>query len=97
MAKKQISELNEVQKIIIEKCSTVLTVEQLAEVFNFHPDVLKDFYNKTNKKKSLKFDEKNGSVSMTQAQSMSDDLIKNEQPSNIFESPKYKGCIHRTE
>lgn len=97
MSKKKNLQLNDVQKIIIENCSSVLTVDQLAEVLNFHPDLIKDFYDKTNKKKSLKFDEKKGSTSMTQAQSMNDDLIKSDQPNSIFESPKYKGCIHRTE
>jgi len=96
MAKKKSLQLNDVQKIIIEKCCDQLTLEQLSEVFNFHPDVIKDFYDKSNKKKSLKFDEKNGSVSMTQAQSMNDDAIKHENHS-IFNSPKYKDCIHRTD
>lgn len=96
MAKKKLLELNEVQKTIIEKCCDQLTLEQLADVFNFHTDVIKDFYEKANKKKALKFDEKKGSVSMTQAQSMYDDTIKHEDH-NIFNSPKYKDCIHRTD
>ena len=95
MSKKK-SVLTDEHKIIIDKCCQLLSVDQLCIALNLSKELINNYYEMANKKAALKFDQRHGSVSMTQAQSMIDDTIKYEQ-ANIYDSPKYKDCIHRTE
>jgi predicted DNA-binding protein YlxM (UPF0122 family) len=83
------------QKIMIEKCCQVLSVAEIAKNLNLSVNSINKIYDESNKLLGLSFDKKLGSVSMTEQQSMKDDTII-EKKGSIYDSPKYKGCVHRT-
>jgi len=78
MSKKKLV-LTDEHKIIIDKCCQLLSIDQLCKALNLSKDLINNYYEMANKKAGLKFDQRPGSVSMTQAQSMIDDTIKYEQ------------------
>lgn len=86
--------LNEVEIFFIEGNCSSMPIGDIAQKLDRDIELIKDIYEKARTKKSLTFQTKLGSVSMTAAQSSKgDDLLRPNE--NVAFMKKFKNSIHK--